>query len=1064
MTPENVFRRFEREPDALTRIPVATYRLQLGPDFRFADARQIVPYLAALGISECHLSPFLQPCSESSHGYDIADHGRLNAALGPEADYYGLVETLRTHGMGQIMDVVPNHMGIAGSRNAWWADVLENGPASACAAYFDIEWDPVKPELKGKVLLPILGDQYGRVLENQELRLEFQDGGFRLRYHDTVLPLAPRTYRPVLEWRLDELERSLGADHSHVIELRSILTGLDHLPPQTEQDAARLEERQREKEVVKRRLAALVAESPTVRAFVEENVERYNGVKGQSRSFDRLDALLGAQAYRPSFWQVAGHETNYRRFFDINELAAIRMEEPAVFEGAHRLVFRLVREGAVTGLRIDHPDGLFAPVQYLRDLQRRCFLERARSLCDSGTREARGEAPDWDRAVLVEFDRRVAEQEARARAAVTENDVARGRGAGLRRRWSVARRAGRRGLLGALRAILRRGPPVSPLSRAFYIVAEKILVPGEQLSTTWPVAGTTGYEFLNAVNGLFVDRGGARSLTDTYARFIGTRLDFAEVAYQSKRLVMDTSMASEITMLGHRLGRISERRRLARDFTDRMLTEALREIVACFPVYRTYAATGETAATGRDRQYIEAAVAEARRRNPSMSASVFDFLSGLLCLEMPPDTTQTERAEALTFVRKFEQLTGPFTAKGLEDTAFYRYHRLVSLNEVGGRPDVFGVSVEEFHRRNLARLADWPASLSVLSTHDTKRGEDVRARINVLSEIPQEWRARLRTWRRLNRSLKAVVDREPAPDRNDEYLLYQTLLGCWPATPVDPGEHRAFVDRIQGYMLKAVREAKVHTSWINPRPEYEGALRAFVGRLLDRSGPNEFLDDFLVFQARVAELGIYNSLSQTLLRLTAPGVPELYQGAELWELSLVDPDNRRPVDFGRRRAVLAEAQARAGAAGEDLLPLARELLAARADGRVKLYVLHRALIHRRQHPALYLQGSYLPLEVSGDRSDHVCAFLRSKDGEEIVVAVPRLPSSLAGDGPPVGTGVWGEAAVVLPPGGGPAAYRHLLTGEVVESREHEGQRTLPLAGVFRSFPVAMLEPAATPTV
>ncbi|HSB40920.1 MAG TPA: malto-oligosyltrehalose synthase [Methylomirabilota bacterium] len=1047
MTPEEVFRRFERNPATFTRIPVATYRLQLGADFTFADARELVPYLAALGISDCHLSPVLQPCSAGSHGYDVADHGQLNVELGAEADYRALVETLQAHGMGQILDVVPNHMGIAGSRNAWWTDVLENGPASTYAAYFDIEWDPVKPELKNKVLLPILGNQYGHVLENQELRLEFQEGGFRVRYHDTLLPVAPRTYRLILGWRLDELELSLGAEHPHLTELRSILTALEHLPPQTERDPARLEERQREKEVAKRRLAALLAESPRLREFVDQTVQRYNGVKGQSRSFDRLDALLGEQAYRLSFWQVAGDEINYRRFFDINELAAIRMEEPAVFEGVHRLVFRLVREGAVTGLRIDHPDGLFAPIQYLRDLQRRCFLERARSLCGPGTREAQGEAADWDRAVLTDFDRRVAEQEARARAG---REGAGARSGGLRRPWSVARRA--------LQAMLGGPAATASPARAFYVVAEKILMADERLSASWPVAGTTGYEFLNTVNGLFVDRAGARSLTDTYARFIGARLDFAEVAYQAKRLVMDTSMASEITMLGHRLGRISERWRLARDFTDRMLTEALREIVACFPVYRTYAAAEPAQGAARDRRYIETAVAEARRRNPSVSASVFDFLQGLLCLELPTDTTEAELAEVRTFVGRFEQLTGPFTAKGLEDTAFYRYHRLVSLNEVGGRPDVFGVSPEEFHRRNLARLAEWPAALSALSTHDTKRGEDARARINVLSEMPREWRVRVRAWRRLNRPRKAMVDRERAPDRNDEYLLYQTLLGCWPASAED---HSDLVDRIQAYMLKAVREAKAHTSWITPRAEYEGALRAFVAALLDRSGPNEFLDAFLPFQARVAELGIYNSLSQTLLRLTAPGIPELYQGAELWELSLVDPDNRRPVAFDRRRALLADLQARMEAAGGDLTRLAGTLVDERADGRIKLYVLHRALTYRRQHPQLFLQGDYVPLEIGGARANHVCAFLRGRDGQEVVIAVPRLLASLSHDGPPLGGSAWGDDAVLLPSDGRPTTYRDLFTGSLVETRDREGRRALPLADVFAAFPVAMLERTQT---
>ncbi|HXJ78015.1 MAG TPA: malto-oligosyltrehalose synthase, partial [Candidatus Methylomirabilis sp.] len=712
MQPHEIFQRFERDPEAFTRIPTATYRLQLSPHLSFAEARALVPYLAALGISDCHFSPYLLPCSSRSHGYDVADHGQLDRALGSEADYDALVETLRSHGIGQIMDIVPNHMGIAGNRNLWWADVLENGRASASAGFFDIEWDPIKPELKDKVLLPILGDQYGRVLESQELRVEFRDGAFGIRYYDTVLPVAPCTYVALLEWRLEDLQHALGAEHPHLLELRSIITGLGHLPPRTEQDPARLEERQREKEVLKRRLAALVDESPEVRAFVEANILRINDTS-DAHSVDRLDELLGNQTYRLSFWQVAGDEINYRRFFDINELAAIRMEEPAVFELAHRLVFRLVRQGAVTGLRIDHPDGLFAPARYLRDLQRRCFLERARHLRDQeGVREE--EPVDWEQAVRAEFERRqLAEQEEAGRLSGATGGGWSARE--LRRRWSAAR-AERGGLLSAVQAMLRGPAPTGSLGNAFYIVTEKILMPDERLPTSWPVAGTTGYEFLNVVNGLFVNPSAHRTLTNTYARFIGTRLDFSEVAYQSKRLVMDTSMASEIAMLGHRLGRISERRRSARDFTDRMLTEALREIVACFPVYRTYIATEDGEVTEGDRRYVEEAVAEARRRNPSVSTSVFEFIQSVLCLELPPDATEGERREIRAFVGRFQQLTGPFTAKGIEDTAFYRYHRLISLNEVGGDPDAFGTGLGEFHQRCLERQARWPTGISILST------------------------------------------------------------------------------------------------------------------------------------------------------------------------------------------------------------------------------------------------------------------------------------------------------------------------------------------------------------
>jgi (1->4)-alpha-D-glucan 1-alpha-D-glucosylmutase len=1050
-----VLQQFGRDPEAFTRIPTATYRLQLGPQMRFADVGAIVSYLAVLGISDCHFSPFLQPCSGASHGYDVADHGQLNAAFGSEADYRAVVETLRGHGMGQIMDVVPNHMGIAGSRNAWWTDVLENGQASPFASFFDIEWDPIKPELKDKVLLPLLGDQYGRVLENQELQLEFRDGVFSVRYYDSVLPVAPRTYAGIVEWRLDELQQKLGADDPHLLELRSIVTALGHLPAQTERDPAKLDERRREKEVVKRRLAALVRESAEVRAFVDDAVRRYNGVKGDARSFDRLDDLLARQAYRLSFWQTAGDEINYRRFFDINELAAIRMEEPAVFEAAHRLVFRLVREGAVTGLRIDHPDGLYAPARYLRDLQRRCLVERARYV--RSTREgAEAESPDWERDLLTALDRRLAETQGTSAAGGSDEESGRG-GLGLLRRWSAVRHAGRSRLAQVVHAILGKPVPAADLARAFYIVTEKILMPEERLPARWPVAGTTGYDFLNIVNGLFVDPAGARSLTSTYARFIGARIEFAEVAYQSKRLVMETTMASEIAMLGRRLGRISERRRSARDFTDRMLTEALREIVACFPVYRTYVATENTEVSERDRGYVEAAVAEARRRNPSVSASIFEFIRGLLCLELDADVMAAERADVLEFVGRFQQLTGPFTAKGIEDTAFYRYHRLVSLNEVGSHPDVFGTSLEEFHERCLERLARWPAAISVLSTHDTKRGEDVRARINVLSEIPDEWRKKVRAWHRLNRAKKARVDGEPAPDNNEEYLLYQTLVGAWPLAP-SPQEHDAFVERIQRYMHKALREAKVHVGWINPRPEYDEAVRNFIVRLLDQSEPNEFLEDFRPFQARVAELGIYNSLSQTVLRLAAPGVPELYQGAELWELSLVDPDNRGPVDFDRRQSALAELRGRTEGSAGDFAGVARMLVEQRVDGRIKLYVIQRGLACRREHPRLFLHGQYIPLAVSGDRANHVCAFARSHAQEEAIVAVPRFLSPLIKSGVPVGPATWGEDVIVLPTGANGRVYRNLFTGAIIETTDtRQGHRGLPLAAVFAGFPVAMLE-------
>jgi len=982
--------------EAPRRIPGSTYRLQLDRTFTFVDATAAVPYLDALGITDCYLSPLLQPSSAASHGYDVSDHGRLNAALGTEADYTAFAEALRAREMGQILDVVPNHMGIAGSRNAWWMDVLENGPASPYAAHFDIDWDPLKPELKNKVLLPILGDQYGRVLENRELVLEFREGAFFIRYYDTLLPVAPRSWARILGGCVDEALTALGPADPHALELQSILTALGHLPPQTETDPARLEERNRERVVIRRRLAALCAESPTVAAHVEGAVTRFNGLKGDPASFDLLDELLGAQAYRLAFWQVAADEINYRRFFDINELAAIRMEEPAVFTAAHRVIFRLVREGWVTGLRVDHPDGLYAPAQYLAELQRHCWVERALG-------PARGADGAAREALLAEYEHRLV------------------------------------------------GEPHGADARPFYIVVEKILAPGEELPAHWPVDGTTGYEVLTTLAGLFVEPAAARALEDTYARFVGVRPHFDDIAYQTKKLVMDTSMSSELAVLGHRLARISERHRVSRDFTDRSLTAALREIIACFPVYRTYIGDTGGGVTERDRRYVEQAVALAKWRNPGTSAFVFEFIRDLLCLEFPAGRSETERQEQLAFVRKFQQLTGPITAKGVEDTAHYRYNRLIALNEVGGDPGRFGTSPERFHQLNALRQERWPGSLSATSTHDTKRSEDVRARIDVLSEIPRDWRQHVRAWHRSNRRHRGVVGAQPAPSGDEEYLLYQTLVGAWPVGGLPDDEYRDFVERIQRFMYKALREAKVNASWINPRPEYDAAVRRFVATILDRSGKNPFLDDFVPFQRDVAAWGMYTALSQTLLKIVMPGVPDFYQGTELWDLSLVDPDNRRPVDFGHRRRTLETLVAEIEQTG-DLAALARKLVEAKEDGRVKMYVIRQALALRRARATLFREGGYRPLEAAGPLTVHVIAFARVRAGEAVLALAPRFYARRPPSEPPFGRGYWSDdTRVVLPEELG-GRYRNVFTDERIEARDG----ALRLGEALTSFPVALL--------
>ncbi|MGH2650007.1 MAG: malto-oligosyltrehalose synthase, partial [Actinomycetota bacterium] len=821
------------DPDVGPRVPQATYRLQFSGAFTFDQGRAVVSYLAGLGIDTVYASSYLAARPGSPHGYDIVDHNALNSEIGPQEAYERFVCALRDQGMGQILDVVPNHMGIAESCNRWWNDVLENGPSSPYAEFFDIDWDPVKRELAGKVLLPILGDQYGRVLENQELRLEYAHGAFAVRYHETLLPIELRSALQILVFRLEPLAATLGEDSVDLQEYHSILTALQNLPGWAETSPDRGRERMREQEVIRRRLAHLVEGSGPIGTSIEEAVHVFNGKRGDPRSFDLFDRLLGDQVYRLAHWRVAADEINYRRFFDINELAAIRMENPAVFRESHRLILRLVEEGKVSGLRIDHPDGLYDPRRYFLALQRERFAQ--------GIRAGLLQDPP-----LAEPDR-----EAAVARAVEAFEAACG------------------------------DAPAHPDCRRLYLVAEKILGKGERLPTQWAIHGTTGYEFLNLVGGLFVDTRNEKAMTAAYAAFTGRRTPFADLTYEAKQLIMHVSMSSELNVLGHALSRLAERNRYSRDFTLQSLTSALREVIACFPVYRTYI-DGSHDVSLQDRACVEVAVAFAKRRNPATSGSVFDFVRDVLLLRYPHQADDTYRQDQQTFVQRFQQMTAPVTAKGVEDTAFYRYHRLVSLNEVGGEPDRFGVTLDEFHTQCLARQEKWPAGLSSTATHDAKRGEDVRARIHVLSEMPREWRAAVGRWHRWNRRHAGLVDGHAAPDRNDEYLLYQTLVGVWPLAGGGADEEAAFTARIQAYMLKAAKEAKVHTSWINPDQAYDEGVRLFVSRILERAPGNRFLTDFTAFQDPVARLGMVNSLAQTLLKIAAPGVPDFYQGTELW--------------------------------------------------------------------------------------------------------------------------------------------------------------------------------------
>jgi (1->4)-alpha-D-glucan 1-alpha-D-glucosylmutase len=1003
-------------------LPLASYRFQFNSSFTFRNGRDLIPYLSALGISHCYASPYLKARAGSRHGYDILDHNSLNTEIGSSGEYDEFIELLHRHGMGQILDVVPNHMGVDSS-NAWWLDVLENGPSSPFASYFDIDWMPLKPDLAHKVLLPILGDQFGKVLEDQQLVLHYENGSFWVRYFDHRLPIAARSLGILLRHRIEDLQSALGAENPQMLEFHSILTAISHMPSRTESDGAKVNEALREKEVIKRRIAQLSQASPEVLSFIESNVRLFNGSRGDPRSFDLFDQLLQAQAYRLSYWRVAADEINYRRFFDVNEMAAVCMENAEVFERAHGLILRLLAEGKVNGLRIDHPDGLNDPAEYLKRLQQARFL----ALCHEHWTRLRAEhtAIQSDAPAQADTGDDYPEWEQIERDLMTRFD----------------------------RTNLRSAQP--PLARPLFIIVEKILAPSEQLPENWPVNGTTGYEFLNVLNGVFVDQVNARAFDRIYSQFVRGRTSYRELVYQSKKLIMQVSLASEISVLGHQLDRISEHNRRSRDFTLRSLTDAISEVVACFPVYRTY--IGESGILDRDRQYVETAVARAKRKNPAISASIFDFVRDTLLLKYPESADDAARAAQRRFVGKFQQVTPAIMAKAVEDTAFYSFNRLVSLNEVGDDPEKFGVSVAAFHQHNQERRARWPHSMLCTSTHDTKRGEDVRARINVLSEIPHDWRTHVFRWSRWNQRKKTNVDGEPAPSRNDEYLLYQTLIGTWPCHGANRSERNQFVDRIQNYMLKATREAKVHTSWISPNEPYEHAVRTFIAKLLAEHPKNSFLADFEPFARRVADCGLWNSLAQTLLKVTCPGVPDIYQGSELLDLRLVDPDNRMPVDYKTRTNLLRSMQTRIQSAQGNLCNLTADLVAERDHSQLKFYVLLQTLNYRRTNSKLFTHGDYMPLTVTGAERDRIVAFARTDAQQTAIIVAPRLcvPLSNGPGNPPCGA-VWRDTCVSVPQAMLTARIQNVLTGEAIDQKLMNAHDGIPVSQLFRSIPVALL--------
>jgi (1->4)-alpha-D-glucan 1-alpha-D-glucosylmutase len=928
-------------------VPIATYRLQLQPEFGFARAADIVSYLSELGISHVYASPVFRARKGSSHGYDCVDPNALNPELGSPDDWTFLVERLRESDMGWLQDIVPNHMAFDAD-NRMLADVLENGTSSRFHDYFDIYWNHPAKDLKGRVMAPFLGQRYGECLENGDIRIVYDRDGFAATYGDLKFPLHIETYLNILDQPTASIKAELGEEDPAYNRWIDALDDLESLVLQLDAGV-----RQDHGRAIKQTLWDLFCGNAVIRRMLSESLQRFNGEPGNIHSFQRLDGLLSQQRFRLCYWQVANEEINYRRFFDINELIALRQEKRAVFEHTHRLLGQLASEKSVSGVRIDHIDGLADPGKYLQRL-RRCLGEDA------------------------------------------------------------------------------------------YILVEKILAPEEPLSIGWPVQGTTGYDFAHWVNALFVYRENETRFTDIYTGFSGRTESFEDVVYSAKKWVLASRMAGDLDNLARRIKKISALKSFADNLTLSRLKSALSEVLARFPIYRTY--LGKDNGRPDDRAVVEAAISRAVLEYPHLHIEA-EFLRNLLLENVPFDEAlddveivkQCGRA-----VRAFQQLSAALMAKGFEDTAFYRYHRLVSLNEVGSAPDRFGCSVERFHTVIARRADDWPHAMNSTATHDSKRGEDVRARLNVLSEIPTEWKTRIDAWHRFTRGHRMRKGPNTVPDKNTEYLLYQTLLGAWPQGR--PVTHR-FVERINAYMIKAAREAGEHTSWLEPEEQYETALAGFVESILDPSPKNEFLPAFIPFCKKIAFFGLFNSLSQCLLKIAAPGIPDFYQGTELPQLALVDPDNRRPVTYDKRRQLLKTIVK----ASSDPLTQVAELLANRDDGRVKLFVIARTLATRRQRKELFQSGRYLPLEAGGPFRRHIVAFARVAGEQWFVAVVPRFLTALVGeDQDPLGKNVWSDTTVSLPPEA-PRSWRNIFTRQSIQ-----GAAGIAVSDVLQHFPVALL--------
>jgi (1->4)-alpha-D-glucan 1-alpha-D-glucosylmutase len=918
------------------RIPTATYRIQFHSQFNFNHAREIVAYLADLGISDLYASPIFQASKGSTHGYDVVNPTILNSELGSYEDFDQLAIEIQKYKMGWLQDIVPNHMAYD-SQNSWLMDVLENGKDSEFFDFFDINCDRFEGDKQERILTPLLGDFYGSCLERGDIKLDYDQNGLSVNYFDLKLPVRIDSYLTFLILNLGRLTREIGRQHPDLIKLLGILYLLKTIPGETKG-----RERYDQVNFVKGLLWEIYTQNSEVEKFIQNNLEEFNGQVGNPESFNLLDNLLSEQFYRLSFWKVGTEEINYRRFFTVNQLISVKAENLKVFNKTHELIAKLVLEKKITGVRIDHIDGLYDPAEYLIRLKEKL------------------------------------------------GDV--------------------------------------------YITVEKILELTEHLPEKWQIQGTSGYEFLNYVNSIFCCLEQKSKINQIYVRFTGLTAKYEDLIYEKKALILRENLAGDLDNLAQVLKRISALTREGSDFTIYGLKRALFEVLVLLPVYRTY--TDSEGISEVDKIYVREAIKKAKKKI-SLLANEVDFIDKVLFLEYAQINDQQLREEWLNFVMRSQQLTGPLMAKGVEDTLLYVYNRLLSLNEVGGNPSNFGISLDLFDQFNLNKVKNWPQGMNATATHDTKRGEDVRARLNVLSEIPKEWRKQLNEWRKINQGYK----QNDIPDANDEYFLYQTLLGAF---PFEDSELSDFPTRIKDYILKAVREAKVHSDWLRPDEEYEQAFFSFIDKILD---PKEstFSEKFQPFQSQVAEYGVYNSLAQVLIKNTAPGVPDVYQGAELWELSLVDPDNRRPVDYQKRMTFLAEIKQKST---RNILPLIKELIAAKENGKIKLFLTHQLLKARKKHSKVFQQGDYQPIEVTGKYQNHVVAFARSYGKNTLITIAPRFLTGIIKPGQlPLGIEVWEDTYLNL----ADKNWHNAIDNQTIKAKAN-----LAVGEILQNFPVALI--------